>query len=379
MQTLRSERIVLYCEESSFEPSLSEALREHFPDLEILQTDSLGAYMSLLQEQPCSVTILDYDIAEARAAELLARVRLLDEEPEALIVSRCDNPDVIKRIAESNRRYVVRDNQLIRSLAQAIRDTLRIQKLEREMATLRSNLVRTNAELQERNDRLDDFCTTLAHDIRVPLSALSLKIEHLLERQGTALDPKGRASLVSSVVSARHVLSVVEATYDMSRLRVARVSMSPLNLKGLIERVAREVEITSRRRLEVICGDLPSIQGNGALLERVFLNLIGNSVKYSDQETVRVEFRVVSRDCEDDSPCVWIECMDNGPGIPDEDKEAVFLMFRRGSEQRDTDGLGVGLSVVKSVIELHGGEARLGEVVEGGRGCRLLISLPQTA
>jgi signal transduction histidine kinase len=241
------------------------------------------------------------------------------------------------------------------------------------------NLVRANAELQERNDRLDDFCSTLAHDIRVPLSALSLKLEHLDESQGEALDSKGRVSLKSAVESTRHVLRVVEATYDMSRLRTTRVSMSPLNLRELIERVASEIELAAHRRLEVSCEDMPIIRGNSALLERVFLNVIGNSVKYSDQETVQVRFRVVSREGEDESRYVWIECLDNGPGIRGEDQDGVFLMFRRGSHPRDKDGLGVGLSVVKSVVELHGGEARLGEVMTGERGCRLLISLPQMA
>lgn len=379
MQTPIAERIVIYCGESGADARLSEALSERFPDLEIRQTDCLESCLNLLEERSCAVTILDYDIAQARDAELLTRLRLLDEEPEVLIISRCDNPEVIRRIAVSHRRYVVKDSQLIGALAQAIRDTLRIRRLEREAASLRSNLVRANAELQERNDRLDEFCTMLAHDIRVPLSALSLKIEHLQEQQGDSLDSRGRVALASSVESARHVLRLVEATYDMSRLRVAKVSMSPLNLKELVERVAVEVKLTAHRPLEVSCESMPLIYGNSALLERVFLNVIGNSVKYSDQDTVRVQFRVLSREGEYDSRYSWIECRDNGPGIRREDQESVFLMFRRGSDQRDKEGLGVGLSVVKSVVELHGGEARLGDVMEGDRGCRLLISLPHVA
>lgn len=377
MQPLSQERIVLYTDLSNIDPSLGEALTRLLPELDIRQATSLSAYMSLLREQSCAVTVLDYDIADMRAAELLARLRLLDDEPEVLIISRCDNPDVIKCIAQSNRRYVVRDSQLIPSLSQAIRDMLRIRRLEREMARLRFNLVRANEQLQERNDRLDDFCTTLAHDIRVPLSALSLKIEHLLERQVGTLDSKSRALLTSSIESTRQVLRVVEATYDMSRLRAGAVSMSPLNLKELIEGVASEIQVTANRRLEVACGDIPLLRGNRALLERVVLNLIGNSVKYSDQEIVRVVFRTVSHEHENDSKLIRIECLDNGPGISSEDQEEMFSMFSRGSNQRDRDGLGVGLSIVESIVELHGGTVRLLEAEGANQGCRLLISLPQ--
>lgn len=379
MEPLQRERIVLYTDLCKVDSGLYEALARHLPDLDIRQATDMTAYMSLVREQPCSVTVLDYDIPDMREAELLARLRLLDEEPEVLIMSRCDTSDVIKRIAQSNRRYVVRDSQLIRSLSQAIRDTLRIRRLEREMASLRLNLVRANAELQERNDRLDDFCTTLAHDIRVPLSALSLKIEHLLERQSGTLDSKSQALLQSSVESTRQVLRVVEATYDMSRSRAGTVLMAPLNLKELIEGVAREIQLTVDRGLEVACEDLPLVRGNRALLERVLLNLIGNSVKYSDQEIVRVVFRALPAEHEDVEALVRIECLDNGPGIHGEDQADIFSMFSRGSKQRDKDGLGVGLSIVESIVELHGGTVQLLGAQEADQGCRFLISLPQAS
>lgn len=379
MQPLKGERIVLYTELSNVDSSLCEALTQQLPELDIRQVTSMTAYMSLLREQSCSVTVLDYDISDMREAELLARLRLLDEEPEVLIISRCDNPDVIKRIAQSNRRYVVRDGQLIRSLSHAIRDILRTRRLEREMESLRFNLVRANAQLQERNDRLDDFCATLAHDIRVPLSALSLKIEHLLERQSGTLDSKSRALLEGSLESTRQVLRVVEATYDMSRSRAGTVSMSPLDLKQVIEGVTREIQLTVNRGLQVACEDLPLIRGNRALLERVVLNLIGNSVKYSDQEIVRVVFRAIPAEHPKDESLVQIECLDNGPGIHSQDRAEIFSMFSRGNNQRDKDGLGVGLSIVERIVELHGGTVRLLETEEANQGCRFLISLPQAS
>jgi len=368
-------RIILFTDRSSIDTGLRASLREQVPELEILHANSTQDYLSLVRERPCAVAVLDYDIPGIRDTELLARLRLLDDEPEVLLLSRCESSSVIKRIAESNRRYVVRDSQVVSSLSLAIRDLMRIRRLELEMATLRANLVRANARLQEQNDRLDDFCVTLAHDIRVPLSALSLKMEYLLDGPARSLDERGRGTLARSVDAVHHLLRVVEATYDLSRLGRREISMCRVDIKSLVLRVSGEIRATTSGGLEVECDDIPAVQGNEALLERVFLNLMSNSVKYSNQQTTRVTFRAINSPHSDDSELVCIECGDNGPGIAKIDQGQVFAMFRRGCNKADKEGLGVGLAIVQRIVELHSGSVSCEEQGKGG-GCRLVLRLP---
>lgn len=370
------ERIVLFTDSSSIDTSLRALLQEQVPGLEILHAGSTQGYLSLVRERPCAVAILDYDIPGIREAELLARLRLLDDEPEVLLLSRCESSSVIKRIAESNRRYVVRDSQVVSSLSLAIRDLMRIRRLEREMATLRANLVRANARLQEQNDRLDDFCVTLAHDIRVPLSALSLKMEYLLDGPARSLDERGRGTLARSVDAVHHLLRVVEATYDLSRLGRDEISMSRVDIKKLVLRVSGEIRATTTGVLEVECGDIPPVQGNEALLERVFLNLMSNSIKYSNQQTTRVTFQSGAEGHTDDPKFVWLVCGDNGPGIPKVDQGQVFGMFKRGGNKDAKEGLGVGLAVVQRIVELHGGSVHCEDNSVEGK-CQIVLRLPR--
>jgi len=370
------ERIVLFTDSSSIDASLEASLREQVPALEILHASSTQDYLSLVRESPCAVAVLDYDIPGIREAELLARLRLLDDEPEVLLLSRCESSSVIKRIAESNRRYVVRDSQVVSSLSLAIRDLMRIRRLEREMATLRANLVRANARLQEQNDRLDDFCVTLAHDIRVPLSALSLKMEYLLDGPARSLDERGRGMLASSVDAAHHLLRVVEATYDLSRLGRSEISRARVDVKELVRRVSDEMRATMTSCLEVECDDIPAVLGNEALLERVFLNLMSNSVKYSNQQTTRVTFQCGEEGHTDDPKFVSLVCGDNGPGIPKVDQGQVFGMFKRGGNKDAKEGLGVGLAVVQRIVELHGGSVHCQDNSVEGK-CQIVLRLPR--
>ncbi len=370
------DRIVLLSDRSSIDSALSTSLREYVPELEVYQATSVQGCISLFQEQECALAVLDFDLPCIHDSELLARLKLLDNEPEILLLSRCESPSIIKRIAESNKRYVVRDNQVVGSLSLAIRDLMRIRRLEREMAMLQANLVQANVKLQEQNDRLDDFCVTLAHDIRVPLSALALKIEHLSETQLHALNDKGRKILTSSVSAVHQLMGVVEATYDLSGLGERRVTMTNIDIKDVVERVAREVVATNNRRVEVMCDDIPAVIGNDSLLQRVFLNLIGNSVKYSYREVTTVSIRYVTSPSHQESDFIQVDCIDNGPGIPLEDYGQVFSMFKRGSNRGEKDGLGVGLAVVQRIVELHQGSVQL-LAPSDECGCRVRISLPR--
>lgn len=376
MLTPNAERVLFFTDYSSLDSALRASLCEHVPDLEIHPANSVQGYLSVVQERGCALAVLDYDIASIRETELLARLRLLDDEPEVLLLSRCDSTSVIKRIAESNKRYVVRDSQVVSALSLAIRDLMRIRRLEREMSTLRSNLVRANAMLEEQNDRLDDFCVTLAHDIRVPLSALSLKIEYLLDGQAKALNKKGQEMLASSADTVHRLMRVVESTYDLSRLGQSEVSMSPVDVKDLVLRVSNEMPKEANHVLELECDDFPPVLGNEDLLQRVFLNLMHNSVKYSGQQTTKLSFKYIRPERADEVSQVQIECGDNGPGIPSVDQERVFAMFQRGSNRGDKDGLGIGLAIVRRIVELHRGTVTCIDHGNQGNG-RLVLCLPR--
>jgi signal transduction histidine kinase len=146
-------------------------------------------------------------------------------------------------------------------------------------------------------------------------------------------------------------------------------------LGRLVDEVIADLTFDPNLDIRMGVGDLPEIEANPELLRRVFLNLITNAVKYSDKKTIiinvgteRVYENALGKFCE-----LYVE--DNGPGIPAEEHTEIFSMFRRGaSSEHEAEGLGIGLSVVQKIVELHFGSISIQS--DPSWGTKFLISLP---
>jgi two-component system, OmpR family, sensor kinase len=205
--------------------------------------------------------------------------------------------------------------------------------------------------MQERLRRYVDDRTAMvgavAHDLRTPLTRLRFRIEGAPDelRAKMAADIDQMDAMVSSALSF-----VRDATKPYDRLK--------LELSSLVESVADEMAETG---LEVSAESAPPvvIDGDPVALRRLVTNLLDNAVKFGSRARARV-YR-------EDGAAV-IEVDDDGPGIPEAERERVFEPFHRGepSRSRETGGAGLGLAVVRSVARAHGGEASVTNRAEGG-------------
>jgi signal transduction histidine kinase len=240
---------------------------------------------------------------------------------------------------------------------------------------LQVQVIRDETELEAVRRARDTVLANISHEFRTPLAAQLASIELLLEGMET-LEPAQQKELVMSL--ERGALRLTRLIDNL--LESVRIESGQLNIRHQSVDLAEVVEdaqaligslLTLRRQtLEVtLPEDLPYVEGDKPRLTQVFVNLLANANKFApDGSTVRIGAEVA-----DGHMLTWVE--DEGPGPESGESEAIFARFQRGSgEEPEPGGLGLGLWIVKSIIDRHTGTITLVRTEQGRT--RFTITLP---
>jgi signal transduction histidine kinase len=224
----------------------------------------------------------------------------------------------------------------------------------------------------------ETFLSIASHELKTPLTALYGNAQ-LLERrarQAGALGEREQANIQVIVEQSRRLTRLMDDLLDHTRLQEGRLTIAhrPLELAALVQRVADDMRPTlTRHTLSVHLPDEPlSVQGDELRLDQVFINLLGNAVKYSPAGGP-VEVTVAR-----DGAYATVAVVDHGIGIPDAALPQLFSPFFRAPNavSKHISGMGIGLFVVKELVELHGGS--LAVASEEGVGSTFTVALPLT-
>jgi chemotaxis family two-component system sensor kinase Cph1 len=210
-----------------------------------------------------------------------------------------------------------------------------------------------NERLKLAYEELDTFSFTISHDLRTPLSSIKSYSELLLTTN-KSLDDKARKILERIVVGTDKMNFLIKEILHYSRVGRAEIELSPINMGSLLTEIKREViSALKPENLTFEIGDTPTISGDATMINQVFTNLINNAVKYSSRSNpsiVKVNGTVNDRE-------IIYTIEDNGVGIDVNYYSRVFELFKRMDNVRDYEGTGVGLAIVKRIVEKH--EARI--------------------
>ncbi len=227
---------------------------------------------------------------------------------------------------------------------------------------------RLNEELSAINKELSDFAYVVSHDLKAPLRGISSLATWISEDYRDVLDEAGRNQLDLLLDRARRMEKLIESILQYSRSGRLTESKEPVDL-GRAAREAIELlgplgDVT----VDVEEG-LPRVTCERTRMGQVFANLIGNAVKYMDHPGGHV---TVSSTRDGD---FWrVSVSDDGPGIDPRYHEQIFGLFQCLDPERDADSTGVGLTLVKKIVELHGG--KVWAESEPGRGAAFHFTLP---
>lgn len=235
-------------------------------------------------------------------------------------------------------------------------------------------LVEAQRRAEDSSRLKDEFVATLSHELRTPLSPVLAWI-HMLRMPGAAAQLPQALDVMER--NARSLVGIIDDLLDMSRIvsGTLRMEMRPLALDAVIEAAVETLAPTAAAREVRIATEpatpSPVVRGDPARLQQVVWNLLANAIKFS-----RVGGTVVVR-ARRHGDCVDIEVQDAGIGIAPDFLPYVFDRFRQqdGSITRAHGGLGLGLAIVRQVVELHGGSVRADSAGKD-RGARFVVSLP---
>ncbi len=320
----------------------------------------------VLESLPDALIVFDHagtvTFANAEAERVLGVIR------SPLLGS--DVKELLPQLALGRRGAVAPD---VRVGSRIYSPSLRV--LARDGRTETSLMLRDVTERRQADDRRLDFYSIIAHDLRSPLSAMRLRTRRITSGRLGAVDDRVRLEidkLESSMVSMANIISDF---LDIARLEggTPRLERTELELGEVVDTATEElrpIAEASGLTLEVLVPQQgASLVGDRARLRQVVTNLVSNAIKFTPaggRVTVLVEPKTA---------VLRTSVVDTGPGVPEASVSGLFERFHRAPEQAGTQGSGLGLMIVRQIVEAHGGD--VGVDTKPGHGSTFWFTLPR--
>jgi len=232
--------------------------------------------------------------------------------------------------------------------------------------------------------RVSEFVSLVSHELRTPLTSIIGFISLILEGKTGKINQKQHESLSRAHRQSKRLAALINDLLDISRIEAGRIEMKQERVQ--IDRIAKRriEELRPQADQKAISllferqSDLLPMIGDADRIGQVFINLIGNAIKFTPESgkvTVRISKSQQNRSVTDG---FHVEVIDTGPGIPPEDREKVFDKFRQlGSihTRKPQGGTGLGLSIAAGIVEAHGGQLWV-DSGDDGSGCNFQFFMP---
>jgi signal transduction histidine kinase len=250
---------------------------------------------------------------------------------------------------------------------------LRVLSLKRNSQKLEREVTERTAQLAEKNEELESFSYSVSHDLRSPLRHIHGYLELLQENAAATLDEDSRHYMTTIFAETQRMSTLIDDLLSFSLMGRKEMSMTAVNLGGLVADVVREMAPeTEGRDIDWHIADLPVVTGDRAMLHVVLVNLISNALKYSSK---RAQARIEIGTLPGDGSETIVYVRDNGAGFDMKYRDKLFGVFQRLHRIEEFHGTGIGLANVFRVISRHGGrtwaEGKLDE------GATFYFSLPK--
>jgi signal transduction histidine kinase len=230
-------------------------------------------------------------------------------------------------------------------------------------------------EIEIASKHKSEFLANMSHELRTPLNAILGYTELILDNIYGDVPEKIREVLERLTKNGRHLLGLINDVLDISKIEAGQLTLSlnDYSMGEVVQTVSTSVEaLAAEKNLELnvkVPTDLTIDKGDEQRIAQVFLNLLGNAIKFTEKGEVRVEV-VVSNES------FLVSVSDTGPGLSEADQKKIFEEFRQadGSSTREKGGTGLGLAIAKRIVEMHGGRIWVESTL--GKGSTFWFTLP---
>jgi signal transduction histidine kinase len=229
-------------------------------------------------------------------------------------------------------------------------------------------------ELTRSNRDLEQFAYVASHDLQEPLRKVASFCQLLQRRYAGQLDDRADQYIAFAVDGAQRMQRLINDLLAFSRIGRLTAGFTDVDLNRVLSEVKSQLETRAGDDGEIVWSDLPTVEGEEPLLTTLFVNLIGNALKFRRPDVPPVVRVSAERDGEQ-----WrITVRDNGIGIEREFADKVFVIFQRLHARDAYEGTGIGLAIVKKIVEYHGGRIWLDLDVDEGTSINFTLPVAAT-
>jgi light-regulated signal transduction histidine kinase (bacteriophytochrome) len=319
-----------------------------------------------LAEREWDVIIADYRLPGFSAPEALDILRESGRDIPFIVVSGAAGEDVAVETMRRGAQDYLLDSGLTR-LAAAVKREIANARARRQQRERERMLVR---ELERSNADLQAYAYSVSHDLQEPLRVVSCYIDLIERRSRSQLNEECRELMSMVRSSARRMSDLLKGLLEFSRAGLSDRAMSEIDCQAVLDEVIESLAIEIRNTgARISIGAMPRVHGWEGPLQQVFLNLVGNALKYKNRHAPPQI--AISAEKRGDEWQFTVE--DNGIGFEMAYAEEIFGVFQR-LDTGERQGTGIGLAITRRIVERHGG--RIWAQSTPGRGAKFHFTIP---
>lgn len=224
-----------------------------------------------------------------------------------------------------------------------------LSKLSASLNIMAVTIDRNITELERKNKELDQYAYVISHDLKAPLRGIENASRWIEEDMDQSLPARIQEYLVMMRVRVHRMENLINGILDLARIGRTKKMEELINVHQLLLEILETLNIPSNYKIEMP-DEMPQIYSVRIYLEQVFSNLISNAVKYNSKEEALIRIR-----CTESTQFYTFSITDNGQGIDPEYHDRIFVIFQTLQERDALESTGVGLAIVKKIVERQGG------------------------
>jgi signal transduction histidine kinase len=343
--------------------------------------------LELIRKRGFNIVIADIKLPDISGLEILETAKELNPETAVIMITgHASLETAVDAINEGAYAYILKPVTMS-DLETTLNNALREQRLLVENRELVESLQQSNKRMEEANRALEqvsqaksDFTARMSHELRTPLNSIIGFSEVLLSQKMSPADRATHEEFLGYIhISAEHLLHLIDSILDLSKIEAGKLSLEPreFDFRVLLE----DVKITvlpmftaKKQTLNIEIGKgVNSVFADEPKMRQIFVNLLSNAHKFTPKGG---RIKVV---CQMENPhLLHCSVIDNGIGISPQDQQKIFEEFGQVKKNPadNAKGVGLGLSIAKRLVELHGGSIWV--VSEPGGGSTFTFTIPLT-
>jgi two-component system, sensor histidine kinase and response regulator len=376
--------------------AVRRALMQSGLSLVLTEATTYAQAITFLETNLFDCTFLDYGLPDQNGLNLVQTARRLNiRHPLVVLTGQGDEKIAVDLMKAGATDYLAKSQISATTLAQILRNAIRIDRAEREIRQANQQLQQNNELLQQQNHDLaeqrtqiemqalqqKDFIAHLTHDLRTPLVGANLMFDLFEKEAFGALSPEMHDALNAMDRSNQNLLELVNTLLEVHCYESGNknLTLTSCNVWEIIQDVLQELQPLAQYKSVILSASSDvsdpnslKVLGDCQEIRRMIANLAGNALKFTDSGSIEIRLSFLPADDVAANGWVSIETQDTGLGMSAEEQAVIFQRFRTGNHRRA--GSGLGLHLVQRIVTTHSGTVTV--VSEPGKGSLFKVRLP---